>query len=304
MAASLGLVVEELDPFSGQLIRVAGSSGAALFGGGPLCAFPVNNATAVSIARDKTHTLQVLAAGGIRCVEGEYVFLRGEAKMQRPGGRERDSALDMAQRLGFPLIVKPNSASRGRSVFRVESPEELADALSAVAGVDAIARIERCLTGTEYRLLVFDGRVRYGFGKSALRVAGDGHSTLAQLLADLKVGTATMETLSAGQDLQAVPALGQDILLSVAANVAAGGRVHDFATSIPECIHAFAARVAAVMNLRLAGIDVFAPRWEAISDSGVVLEVNGNPSLGTAAQRFPPVVDALWQEILLEVTGG
>ena len=89
-----------------------------------------------------------------------------------------------------------------------------------------------------------------------------------------------------------------------AANVAAGGAVDEFTLAVPDCVTVFAAKVADAMNLRLAGIDVFAPTLEGIAHAGVVLEVNGNPSLGTAAHRFPAVVDAVWQEILMEQTGG
>ena len=197
VARSIGLNVVEVDTWSGQLIRVDGPGGSALFGGGPLCAYPINNATAVSIARDKTHTTQVLQAAGIRCVEGEYVFLRPNARGERPSGRECEDAVRMAEKLGYPVTVKPNSGSRGRHVFHVENPRQLSAALTTIVQIDAMARIERRLDGSEFRILVFDGRVRYAFRKKALAVTGDGQSTLETLLAAAGLGNAARESFSA-----------------------------------------------------------------------------------------------------------
>lgn len=303
VAQSLGLKVVEVDAWSAQLIRVDGREGSALFGGGPLCAYPINNATAVSIARDKTHTTQVLQASGIRCVKGEYVFLRPDKRGERPKGREREDAAPMAEELGYPVMVKPNNGSRGRHVFRVENPTQLSAALSAIERFDAMARIERCLNGSEFRVLVFDGRVRYAFRKKALAVTGDGQSTLDTLLEAAGLGETARESFSAHHDLARIPMTGQVVEIP-AANIAAGGAVDEFTLAVPDSVTVFAKRVADAMNLRLAGIDVFAPTLNGVEHGGVVLEVNGNPSLGTAAQRFPAVVDAIWQEILTELAGG
>ncbi len=62
----------------------------------------------------------------------------------------------MAQRLGFPLIVKPNGQGSTVGLTLVETPAELAAAIELAAGFDSQVMIERYIAGREITVGILD----------------------------------------------------------------------------------------------------------------------------------------------------
>jgi D-alanine-D-alanine ligase len=77
-----------------------------------------------------------------------YVLVHETDGAQR--GRE------LADRIGFPLVVKPDSQGSSLGVSIVRSSDALSAALERCFGYDSFALFERAVTGTEWTLALFD----------------------------------------------------------------------------------------------------------------------------------------------------
>jgi D-alanine-D-alanine ligase-like ATP-grasp enzyme len=93
-----------------------------------------------------------------------------------------ESAERYAKKMGFPLIVKPNSLSQGSGIVLVRKPEALKRALSNVFEHDRTALIEEYRLGHDYRIVVLDTEIISAYERKALAVTGDGIHTVKELL--------------------------------------------------------------------------------------------------------------------------
>ncbi len=71
---------------------------------------------------------------------------------------DREETLAEAERLGFPLMVKPVHEGSSIGMARVENAEELASAWSAAREYDGQVMVERWITGQEYTASILDGQ--------------------------------------------------------------------------------------------------------------------------------------------------
>jgi formate-dependent phosphoribosylglycinamide formyltransferase (GAR transformylase) len=75
-----------------------------------------------------------------------------------------DQVVDFANRIGFPIILKPRAAAGASGTVRVDSMAELAQALNGFGDVDSIA-VEEFVSGHEgfYDTLCIDGNTTHDF---------------------------------------------------------------------------------------------------------------------------------------------
>ncbi len=99
---------------------------------------PGMGAAAAANFRDKSRMKDVLRAAGLPCARHALVRSAGEAEA-------------FATATGFPLIVKPPAGSGARRTFRVEDPDQLRRALTALPSLEeAPALIEEFVIGDEH----------------------------------------------------------------------------------------------------------------------------------------------------------
>jgi len=287
-----GWTFELLDRHCGQLARISVGDRSFAVAGGRACVYPINAASAADLARDKAHALTLLRAAGIAVPRTELVFLRPAYRAERGPGHELDDAPRLAAGLDYPLIVKPNDGARGHLVAEVADAAALTRQLARIAPHSPIAQLQEPLTGEEWRLFVLDGRVRFAYRRTPPRLLGDGRQTLGQLLAAYNSALAARalsplaadtpsvlrSLAAAGLSQQTVLAEGDSLALPGRRNLAAGGGIADYTESITAAVEAWAARAAAALGLRVAGLDLFAP--DLAGPAGfTALELNANPSL-------------------------
>jgi len=304
-AEAIGAAYEDLDNGGGYLFRISKGDRNVLAGAGSVASFPVNSATAVSIARDKAHAKTVLSRAGLPVIPGGLFFAHARRKTMRGPGREVTDALVFAERLGFPVFCKPNTGARGNFAEIVGSAETLSAYAARVAGEFESFLVEPVISGVEHRVLVHDGKAVFHAVKAPSSLTGDGSSTLAQLLEDSNVrleGTGVSAYLlatavSAGLDPAAIPARGERINLPGRRNLSAAGDIDAFSTDPPEALRDLAVGATSAVGLRIAGVDIIDRGEKGL----VVLEVNGNPGLKTAelAGRYD-LVRAIWVSMLRE----
>ncbi|WP_310963548.1 cyanophycin synthetase [Nocardioides terrisoli] len=267
---------------------------------------------AVDIASDKDLTTRLLGAAGLPVPRQETV-------------RSADQAVRMAERIGYPVVVKPLDGNHGRGVCL-----DLVDA-DGVRNAFPIAQeqsrrgsvvVESFITGKDYRCLIIDGRMVAIAERVPASVTGDGTSTVQQLvdltnadprrgvghekvLTRIKVDDAALDVL-AGQKhtLESVPAEGEVVKLALTGNMSTGGISIDRTFEAhPENVEV-AEEAARMIGLDIAGIDFICPdiTQPVRETGGAICEVNAapgfrmhtHPTIGEPQFIAKPVVDMLF----------
>lgn len=286
-AEATGARFEDLDGGNGYLFRISRDGKSVLGGGGNVCAYPVNNATAYTISRDKAHTKAVLSAHGIPVIPGELFFAHQRRAALRAPGHEAVDAIRLAEARGYPVFCKPNHGSRGTYAEIVASPEALRDYIARVAADFESFLIEPVLNGAEHRVFIQDGRPIFHATKGAPTLIGDGVSTLAQLLAaqnDLvtRGGVSILPVSVLGaRDPQSVLPAGVRVPLPGRRNLSAAGAIEAVSETVPAALAQPALAAVQALGLNLGAVDMFDLSPAADFTDIVVIEVNGNPGLRT-----------------------
>ena len=100
---------------------------------------------ASALAMDKVRSKHLFAAAGLSTPD--YATIRNEADARRA-----------ADRLGYPLVLKPAGQGSSIGIAKVFEIGELADAVDLALQYDAEALAERCIVGDEITVTVLQGR--------------------------------------------------------------------------------------------------------------------------------------------------
>jgi len=255
----------------------------------------INGAASRIGAVDKAYTKFFLEKERVSVPDGGVVF--SEAwNLQNNLNKTKNALLEeYRDRNNFPLIVKPNRGFQGRSVYKVYNHRELDRALDLVLESTNAAVVEECVTGEEYRLVLYKGKLIAAYLKTPLRVIGDGESSIGELLENKRmeqimrgrgdvivphVDYITDRLHQSGYTLQDVLPVGVELRLRDNANLSTGGDVVDVTEKIHTDYLELAKKIANIMDLDLIGIDVISktPINEPLSQYWV-LEVAYTPGL-------------------------
>ena len=214
----------------------------------------------VQHARDKAVTNRLLALAQLPVPRH---FLAGSA----------DQAVAMAEKLGYPVVVKPADCDAGRGVrANLHSPDSVREAWAHARRASRRILVEEHVPGREYRFTVVHGHLLWAHERVPAHVTGDGNSSLAELVARengarsqglagpqqllLQLVDADLVYLrERGYSMQTVPAVGEPVRLQAIPRAMGGGD----GESVMAVIHPDNIRLAerAVQQLRL---DVAKPR--------------------------------------------
>ena len=266
----------------------------------------------VDIASDKKLTNRLLAATGVPVPRATVV-------------RNAEEAVTAAERMGYPVAVKPLDGNHGRGVIlnladadAVRDGYHLARAESRRGGVV----VETFLTGNDYRCLVIGGVLRAVAQRVPAHVDGDGKHSVNALIevtnADPRRGIGHEKVLTRikvdeeavsyareqGFELSDVPPRGQRIYLKRTGNMSTGGISIDRTEEIHPDNAEIAELAARVVGLDIAGIDLVCPdvSLPIRETGGGIVEVNAapgfrmhtNPTEGEAQYVAKPVIDLLF----------
>ncbi len=243
------------------------------------------NMIAVDLASDKDATKKLLGSMGVPVPRGSQIV-------------DEDEIEATVERLGFPVAVKPLDANHGKGItVGLRTLEEVRAAFPLAKKYSRRVIIEQSLTGQDFRALVINKRLVAVAERIPAHVVGDGEHTVRELieitnrdprrgyghenvltLIDLDAQT---ETLLGAHGLtpDTIPAAGDVLYLKTTANISTGGTaidrtddVHPFNVSLFE-------RIARIIGLDVAGIDVVAPdiTTPLTENGGGIIEVNAAP---------------------------
>ncbi len=240
---------------------------------------------AVDIAGDKELTNRILGDLGLPVPKQEQVY-------------EPDEAVEAAERLGYPVVVKPLDANHGRGVsIGLTDAEQVKVAFAAAQEHSNCVLVETYIRGFDHRMLVIDGKLVAVAKRVPGHVVGDGISTVAQLVdrvnADPRRGIGHEKVLTRieldeqatrllsklGYTASSVPIAGETVYLRSTANLSTGGTAIDQTDVCHPDNREMAVRAAAAVGLDVCGVDFLTPdiakSWKEVG--GGICEVNAAP---------------------------
>ncbi len=267
---------------------------------------------AVDIAGDKSLTTSLLGSAGLPVPRADAV-------------RTAEGAVAAADRIGYPVVVKPLDGNHGRGVcldLRDGAAVEAAFPIARAQSRRGVVQVESFVTGRDYRCLIIGGRMAAIAERVPAHVVGDGTHTVQELVditnADPRRGVghekvltriglddAALTLLAAqGYDLTSVPPDGETVRLALTGNMSTGGISIDRTFDAhPDNIE-IAEEAAQLIGLDVAGIDFICPDITAPvrETGGAICEVNAapgfrmhtHPTVGEPQFIAKPVVDLLF----------
>jgi len=265
----------------------------------------------VELACDKEGTKQILRDAGVPVPRGTVVQYLDELE-----GAIEDVG-------GYPIVIKPLDGNHGRGItIDINSWDEAEKAYDLAKDVSRAVIVERFYRGRDHRVLVVNGKLVAVAERVPAHVIGDGKLTVQQLidqtnldpnrgvghdnvLTKIVLDRTSMDLLQRqGYTLDTVLDPGAICYLRATANLSTGGIAVDRTDDIhPENIW-LAQRVAKIIGLDIAGIDVVTPDiTQPLRDvDGVIVEVNAAPgfrmhvcpSVGLPRNVAAPVMDMLF----------
>ena len=241
------------------------------------------SAIAETISRDKDLTKELISSVGVPVPEGREV-------------ESAEDAVEAAEDIGFPVVVKPTDGNHGRGVFiDLTTPDDVRKAYAIAVEEGSSVLVERSIQGIEHRLLVIGGKLIAANRSDLITVSGDGQSTVLELIesqvnTDPRRGNTELHPLSiiridtaAQMELDrqkltpdSVPAAGREVLIQRNANHA-----FDCTDEVHPDTAAIASLAARVVGLDIAGIDLVCQdiAKPLLAQGGAIVEVNAGPSL-------------------------
>lgn len=250
------------------------------------------SALGTSLARSKSQTAALLTMAGLPSVR------------HHPVG-SIDAAVHCANELGYPVVLKPNDLDGGVGVYAgLENEQQLREHFEAALQVSRNLLVEKHVDGQDYRLTVDDGRVVKAILRRPGGVTGDGRSSIAELVEQvrsrapaarrggslLSLDDEALRMLSrAGMEPGSIPDAGRFVPLRMRANMSTGGSSHDAMADMHPDNAKLAVRAAATLRLDVAGIDLLirdiSVSWT--TSGAAICEVNAQPQIST---EFAPEV--------------
>jgi len=276
----------------------------------------LNPVGASDIAKDKDYAAFFLKKMGYRTIQGD-AFYSGRWAETISSKKDIDAAYRYARKLGFPVIVKPNSGSQGSGVALVYDKREFYRAMREIFKNDKIALVQRRVKGKDYRIVVLDGKVISAYERTPLTVVGDGSSSILTLLRKKQrdFERKKRDTLIRFRDprmreklrrmgltWKSVPPKGMRIALLDNANLSSGGGSHDVTERVHPAFRKLATSITKDMGLRLCGVDLMIEGDIAEKPKRYyILEVNAAPGLDHYARHGKEqqkIVEDLYLKVL------
>jgi cyanophycin synthetase len=265
---------------------------------------------AVELASDKEETNSILRDLGLPVPK--QIIVRSASQGKRA-----------AERIGYPVVMKPLAGNHGRGVsINLRTPEEIEVAFDKAREHGRSIVVESYIEGFDHRLVVIDGELVAAAKRVPGHVVGDGKSSIEKLVevvnSDPRRGVGHEKVLTRlefdhqaerllaklGYDKDTVPAKDEVVYLRSTANLSTGGTAIDVTDVIHPDNREMAIRSVKAIGLDIGGVDFLTNDIaESYRDTGGgICEINAGPgfrmhvapSEGTSRDVGGAVIDMLF----------
>lgn len=242
---------------------------------------------AVEIACDKEDTHQLLNDLGLPVPQQRMIY-------------SEKRAVAAAERIGYPVVLKPLNANHGRGVsINLTTTEQVNDAFTMALeqGTGRAVLVESYIEGMDHRMLVVNNELVAVAKRVPGHVIGDGEKTIAELIdivnEDPRRGIGHEKVLTqleldkqanrlldeAGKDENSVLDSGEIFYLRATANLSTGGTAIDMTDVVHPDNREMAVRAVRAVGLDVAGVDFLTQDiTRSYKDvGGAIVEVNAAP---------------------------
>lgn len=278
--------------------------------------FDVNPQGAVKVAIDKGYSNCFLQQFGFK-VPPYDTFVDDTINAHLKYKKGMEEGLVYAQKIGFPVILKPNAGTKGKHVYKVNNPQEYDVYASRLLADTNVMLVQEFVTGNDFRIVVFNNKVYCAYQRVPLHIEGNGMDTIAQLLIKKKQQLNSSINTFNPQDKRIIATLRQlgrtdsDVLtegeilpLLHLANLSLGGQAIDWTSRISEEYKSLAIDITNKMGLKLCGVDIMTDRIDGKVKDYAVIEINSAPGYSNYAllgEKQSIIVENLYRDILLYI---
>lgn len=211
-----------------------------------------------------------------------------------------EGIFDSADRLGFPLVIKPYNGRQGQGVItHIKNKDELFNVIHCLDSHVEKYIVERHFEGHDYRLLIVNGELTatslrlppyvIGNGKETLRrliekenlnsLRGDGHEKPMSKIPLTHTVTCYLE--KSNRNLDTIPKQGELVQVVGNANLSTGGKAIDVTDQVHPTIRNMAIAAAKAIGLDIAGIDLICQDISKPFNhlKTAIIEVNAAPGI-------------------------
>lgn len=246
-------------------------------------------------------------------IAGYYLQRAGLPVAENRVVQDAESAIEAAEAIGYPVVVKPLDSDNGLGVGAdLRGPEEVAQCFEVARRYSGNILIEKHVPGRDYRLVIFQGRMIWAIERVPGGVTGDGRHTVAQLVdqhnsnplrgnsSNTPLKTVTLDkeatALLAREQLspESIPEQGRFVRLRRISNISTGGTPVGVTEQVHPDNRLLGERAASVLRLDIAGVDLLiddiSRSWR--ETGAVICEVNSRPNIGqtTTAHLYVPMM--------------
>lgn len=243
-------------------------------------------AISVDIACDKLLTKEILYNQCLPVADGYIV-------------RNSLELLFKADKIGYPIVIKPRCGNQGKGVFvNIKNEKEALSAYNILSKDYSDIIVEKNIVGRDYRVCIVDGKVVAVAERIPPYIVGDGVSSINELinvinqdnrrgeghekpLTKIKINDELNAYISkSGYNLSSILAEGEKILLRENANLSTGGKAIDCTDIISDENINICERAAKAVGLDVCGIDVCCSDIsKPITKDGAIIEINAAPGI-------------------------
>ncbi|MBP9110935.1 MAG: cyanophycin synthetase, partial [Pyrinomonadaceae bacterium] len=243
------------------------------------------NMISVDIAGNKHATKKLLGDMGVPVPKGYRI-------------RDVDDLENTIDSVGYPVVIKPLDGNHGKgATVGIRSLDDAKIAFEKAQEYSRWVIVEKQLIGEDFRALVVNNRLIAVAERVPAHIIGDGKLTIQELidktnedprrgyghenvLTQIDIDNQTLRCIrKAGYELETKLKKGEKLLLKTTANISTGGTAIDRTDEVhPENVFLFE-RIAKIIGLDVAGVDVIAPNVSEPlhSNGGGIIEVNAAP---------------------------
>jgi len=240
---------------------------------------------ATHVAGDKNLSKKLLLSMGVPVPKGFKIS-------------NEDDIEETVHSVGFPVVIKPLDSNHGKGITtNINSLEDAKKAFHSAKQFSKEIIVEKSLTGKDFRALVINNRLIAVAERTPAFVTGDGKSTIKELidevnkdprrgyghekiLTQITIDNMTLRILDLnGYTLDSVLEKGEICCLKSTANISTGGTAIDRTDEVHPDNSFLFERIARIIGLDIAGIDVVAPdiSTSILNNGGGIVEVNAAP---------------------------